>query len=92
MRWLWIILGICGLSGFTRIHLNYNDQNKIAEEFRNVENSVQDKSFRVVRTTPTLIDLKDGEVVIFSSGAVFIMFRQNQEVYSVNVSCVTVYR
>ena len=35
---------------------------------------------------------KDGEVVIFSSGAVKLMWRDNLEIYAVTGSCVTVRR
>ena len=65
---------------------------KINDEVKNIEQDLQSKSFRVFTTTPNLSDLQDGEIVIFSSGAVKIMFRNLNDVYSVNASCVTIRR
>ena len=87
----WTLLLIPFLFGFSRIHLRYDDP-KVAEEFVNAENSLQDRQFRVVTTTPALADLRDGEFVIFSSTAVKILIRQGQEIYAVQVSCITVRR
>ncbi len=86
------VLILTVLVGFTPIHNNYNEEQKINDEFRNVEQNLQPKEFRVVSTTPTLDDMKDHEVVIFSSGIIRIMFRENQDIYSVTPSCVTVFR
>lgn len=89
-----ILVFLClPLFGFIRIHKEYEIPEFIREEFSNVENTVQDQSFRVVNSTPNLLDLKDGEIVLMSSNTVNkLMYRYNQEIYSINASCVTVRR
>ena len=92
MRYLWLLL-LLPLCGFTRVHWDYDQDYKIIDEFANIENSVQDKQFRVVPSTPNLQDLQDGEIVIVSSNTFNkLMYRMNQEIYMINVSCVTVRR
>lgn len=89
-----IFVSLClPLLGFTRIHEDYEISEYIRDEFANVENTVQDQSFRVFNSTPNLLDLKDGEIVLMSSNTVNkLMYRNNQEIYSINASCVTVRR
>lgn len=92
MKKLWLLL-VIPLFGFTRIHPTYDRPADIQDEFANVQNDLQPKEFTVFQSTPNLGDLRDGELVIVSSGAyVKMMFRQNQEIYKIDVSCVTVYR
>lgn len=92
MRWLWI-LSLPLILGFTRIHWDYERPEYVREEFSNLETNVQDQSFTVFTGTPTLSDLKDGQIVIVSSGTFNkLMYRIGQEVFSVDVSCVTYIR
>lgn len=89
MRWLLILF----LMAFTPIHSDYEDPRTIEAEFRNVELNLQDQQFTILASTPNLQDLKDGQIVIVSSQTYNkLMFRSNQEIYSINVSCVTVRR
>ena len=90
MRWFVICFF---LFGFSRIHSEYDTKEKIETEFSNVEKNLQGQEFRVINATPTLVDLKDGEIVIVSSNTFNkLMFRQNQEIYAIDVSCVTIIR
>jgi hypothetical protein len=88
----WLALCVF-LMGFTPVHLDYDKKEKIRDEFRNIENTLQDQQFRVVTDTPTLTDLKDHEFVVYSSNTVVqIMFRDDREIYAVRASCVTIRR
>ena len=80
------------MCGFTPISSEYDTQDKIKDEFKQVELSVQDKQFTIYKTTPNLSDLQNGQIVIFSSGVVRIFFRENQDIYSINTSCITVHK
>lgn len=81
------------LSGFTPIFSNYYDAENIREEFSNLENDVQSQQFTVFQSTPVLSELKDGQIVIVSSGTYNkLMFRTGQDIFSISVSCVTVFR
>jgi hypothetical protein len=89
-KWLW---GCLLLMGFTPVHLEYDKPEKVRQEFRNLENTVQDQQFRVVTSTPVLTDLKDHEIVVFSSGTLSqIIWRDGIDIYAVRGSCVTIRR
>ena len=88
MRWL-----LCGLflMAFTPITAGHDDQDKTDREFKNIYETGQGRNFTVLNSTPNLNDIEDGEVVIVSSTSYTkLMFRMGQEIYAVNVSCVTV--
>lgn len=83
-----------GLYAFAPIAQEHETPAKVDAEFFNVYDQAQPKQFRVVTTTPSVLDtnFKDGEIVIFSSGAVKLMLRSGQEIYAINVSCITIRR
>lgn len=80
------------LCAFTPLTTQHDTTKKTDDEFVNVYYAGQPKQFRVVESTPILSELQDNEVVIFSSGAVKLMWRDAQEIYAVTGSCVTVRR
>lgn len=82
-------LALCGLSP---LNVQHDSQKKVDDEFVQAYNGLQSKRFRVVTTTPNYSDLEDGEMVIYSSGALKIMFRSGVDIYAVNFSCITVRR
>jgi len=88
----WILLAAIGLCAFGPIHNSHDSQGKIDSEFTNLYGQAQPAQFEIVSSTPNLTDMKDGEVVIFSSGAVKMMWRAGQELYAVSGSCITVRR
>lgn len=92
MRWSFLFVLIASGLWAAQIGNRYDNESAISFEFSNVYQTLQDKQFRVFKTTPALNDLMDREMVIFSSGAVKIMWRENQEIYAVTGSCVTVNR
>lgn len=77
---------------FAPIYTKHDEENKTNDEFINIYNQAQPRQFRVVTATPIVSDLQDGEVVIVSSGTIRLMLRSNIEIYSINLSCVTVRR
>ena len=78
---------------FTPVFTVHDTTAKVDQEIKNLENAVQNKEFTIKSSTPNLSDLRDGEFVIVSSGTFTkVMFRRNQEIYSINVSCITVTR
>lgn len=91
MKWFIIPIALC-LTAFTPIRQQHKDLKEVDEEFSNIENTLQDQQHRVVISTPVLSDLKDGEIVIMSSSTVKLIFRNNQEIYSIDISCITVRR
>lgn len=97
MKWFILTALICVawlmLCGFAPLHNKYDSEGNINEEFRAVYNEAQSLNFKVFVGTPSLKDLQDNECVVVSSGSfVRFMFRNNQEIYSVTPSCVTVRR
>ncbi len=91
MRFLIVLLAL-PLLGLSPVSNSFKEEQQIKDEFDNIYQNVQGKQFRVVTSTPALTELQDHEVVIFSSGAVKLMLRDNQDIYSVNVSCITLRR
>lgn len=89
MRWLILALFLCA---FSPIYSSHDNQGKIDSELKNIYDQAQSEQFRVVTATPNLTDLKDREVVIFSSGAIKLMLRSGQDIYVVSVSCITIRR
>ena len=90
-RLLWGLL-ILPLLGLTPVFNDYSDKEQIGIEFKNVYDGAQSRQFTVWKTTPGLSELRDGEMVIYSSGTVFLMLRDNQDLYQVQVSCITIKR
>ncbi len=89
---IFVLMALC-LMGFTPIYTEHDTTEKIDREIENIEQSVQSKQFTVLQSTPNLSQLRDGEIALVSSGTVTrLMFREGQEIYSVNFSCVTVRR
>lgn len=87
MKWLIFALLLCA---FTPIYTDHDVSKKVNEEFKNLENTVQDQEFRIMNSTPVLSELKDREVVIVSTlGINSLMWRNGQDIYSVRGSCVT---
>lgn len=90
MRWLLIALFLCA---FTPIYLDHGDKKRTDDEFTNIYQQAQAKNFRVMPDTPSLNDIQEGEMVIVSTTSFTkIMFRRNQEIFAIGVSCVTVRR
>lgn len=90
LAWLFSALVLCG---FGPIYTDHDSQPKVDVEIKNLYDQAQGKQFRVVVATPNLMDLKDSEVVIMSTGAVVrLMFRSGQEIFSIPVTSVTVRR
>jgi len=90
MRWLFLSLALCA---FTPIFQKHDSTEKIDEEFANLEQDAQSQGFRIFNATPTLKDLKDGQIVIMSTnGYTSLMWRSNIEIFSVKGSCVTIFR
>lgn len=88
----WILALALGLCAFAPIYTTHETTQKVDEEFQNGYAQSQPNQFRVYVGTPNLNEMKDGEVIISSAGLVRLMFRQGQEIYTVNFSCITVRR
>lgn len=88
----WILALALGLCAFAPIYTTHETQDKVDNEITNLYTQAQSNQFRVYVGTPNLSEMKDGEVIISSAGLVRLMFRQGQEIYTVNFSCITVRR
>ena len=89
----WILILCLPLFGFTMIKDKHTDFQSVDDELNNIEDNKQDIQFKTFPGTPTLTDLQDHEfVLVVTTGIARIMFRDNIEIYSVNMSCVTVIR
>ena len=91
MKRVWIP-SLLLLLGLTPVHDKHESPDKTDVEFKNLFDNAQGKDFVVMESTPAVSDLIDGQIIIFSSSAVKIMFRQNNEIYAVSMSCITVRR
>lgn len=64
---------------------DYSDKQSIYNEFRNVFDNGQGKSFTVTNATPNVIDLADGEFVIYRATAnavdVFLALRVGTTIF-----------
>lgn len=90
MRWIILSLFLCG---FTPLFVTHDSFDKVDKEFNQIEETLQDEQFNLMRSTPNLSDLKDRQIVIVSSnGWSTVMWRDNQEIYALRGSCVTVRR
>lgn len=88
-----LLLCCIGLMAMTPVHSDYENEDKIDDEFSNLYEQAQPVQFIVRNSTPILGELQDGQVIIVSSHTyVKFMFRVNQEIYAVNASCVTIRR
>lgn len=77
---------ISQLNAITPVRSGYKSEEDIAPEFENIFENAQDQQFRVFKTTPNTVDLKDGEMVIYSSGTTNLMLRVGTTVYMVKIS------
>ena len=91
IKWLPLICLV--LMAFTPVYDTHDTPAKLDVEFKAVSDTAQPRQWRVFGTTPVLSDLDDGEFVTVSSNSFnAIMWRANQEIFSVKGSCVTAYR
>jgi len=92
-RWFFLIFISSSVYGVSPIFNVHKSNAEIDMEFKNFSDNVQDIQHEVYVSTPALNDLRDGQAVIVSSNNyVRWMFRQGNEIFSVNASCVTVRR
>lgn len=94
MKWRYVAFllpfAICAFAPLSTVH---DTPQKVDAEINHIYDEAQPLNFRVQSDTPTLKDMQDGEVIIVASNTwVRFMFRSNQEIYSINPSCVTVRR
>lgn len=91
MRW---ILPFCLLLlGMTPIGAQHDTQQKVDDEFKNLYQQVQPLQYKTFASTPNLVDLQDGQIAVISSMTyVRPVIRINQEIYTLNGSCITVRR
>ena len=88
-----IVFSLSKLYGINPVYNTYEKPHEIQAEFDNVFANAQDQGFFVFKSTPNLNQLKDNQIVIVSSGTYTkLMFRRNVDIFSINVSCVTVRR
>ena len=93
MKGLWLIpMCFFLVAAYHPQYETYETKEKIGDEFKNIETDVQSAAFKVFKTTPNLSDLRDGEIIIFSSGAVKLMWRNLNDIYMVQGSCITIRR
>lgn len=90
MRWLLLCVM---LMAFTPQYQRHDTQEKVDSEFKNLGNDVQSREFTVLSSTPTPKDMRIGEIVIMSSGAAkMLLIRVGEDIYSVQTSCITIWR
>lgn len=81
------------LCAFTPIFTTHDSTAKVDQEISNIENSVQDRQFSVKNSTPNLADLRDGEIMIISTGTYNrLVLRVGQDLFTIQASCITVRR
>lgn len=92
MRWL-LLLSCIVFLGATPVHVSHDTPKKVDDEFVNAFQSLQPRNLKVVTTTPSLSEIQDGETMLISTGAYArLIFRRDQDIFGVLVSCITVRR
>lgn len=92
MRWFLLILCL-PLMAMTPLYTEHDSQQKTDDELRLLYQQAQPIQFQVFKATPNLADLQDGQIVRVSSGTWSnLMYRDNQEIYAIRGSCVTIRR
>lgn len=80
------------LLGWRPIYERHDTPDRVSDEFKNVEDNLQDQQYFIYPSTPNLTDLKDGQIVLFSSGAHKIMWRDGNDIFTIQGSCITIRR
>lgn len=76
----------------TQVNSMFEDGNAVTE-FQNIYDNAQGLQFKIFTSTPAFGDLRVGEVVILSSGTFNrLLFKTEQDLFSINVSCITIAR
>jgi len=72
--------------GASRIRKSYSTPKDVEAEFINAFLSLQDEKITIVNSTPSVNDMKQGERVIYSSGAhKQFLIRIDTQIYKVNL-------
>jgi len=88
----WVPFLAIFLLGFTPIYDKYDDE-KVTDEIKNMEVQLQDKQFRILDSTPVLVDLQDREIVVISTNGIEgLIYRRGIDLFLVTGSCITVKR
>ena len=89
MRFALALMLIPGLAwGLSPVNNDFKDTS-LDVEFKNIYDNAQAKEFRVFRSTPPLSELRNMEGAIVSSNTlVYFIFRADENLYRVNVSCI----
>lgn len=87
MKWgLLVIFTTMNLWAVTPIMNDYNSQESVFGEMRNITDNAQDQSFTIVTTTPNVTDMREGQIFIYASTQpakdVSLMLRIGTTVYS----------
>lgn len=92
MRWLTLAL-IPALMAFAPLVSTHDSTDKVDQEIRNIEQNLQGVEFAVVTDTPALTEMRDGQILLLSSGTVNkLIWRVNQEIYAVSGTSITIRR
>lgn len=74
---------IAGFVGQNRS--DYGTIESLNSEFRNIFNNVQSINFRVENSSPTVKDLRDGEIIRVKTGDLKIVTRNGNTLYYMNL-------
>ena len=58
----------CPAYSIQRVHSEYGDEQKVKDEFDNMFRNAQDERFRIMSATPTVAEMKEGQIVVVSTG------------------------
>lgn len=95
MRWLWVLC--LPLMAFTPIMNEHPTQADVDDELKQIYQQAQSLQYRKFDSTPNLTDLQDGQMVLISSitkngGYSKFCYRDNQEIYTLNGTSITIRR
>lgn len=83
---VWLLLVVSVAYAASPQQGTYDSEIKIRMEFDNVYNSLQDRSFKIFRSTPAISEMRNGEIVIYSSGSTKFMVRVDTQIFNVSFS------
>ena len=86
---LWIVFISFFTMGLVPIYDRHDSQEKIDEEFRNIYLNAQSRKFTFVTSTPTSLDMQEGELIVFSSGVIKLILFDGTTTYQVIFSSIS---
>lgn len=74
------------LLGASPVREVYNKPVDIKAEFTNAYYALQDKQFTIINSTPNVTEMREGEIILFSSNSVKFLIRISTTIYQIELT------